>query len=236
MSLELAEAHGLTYALKTDKQPDFITEYVREEELSDDVEAYIVKNISNFGGENFLDYEKISNEIFVLMLDYGAIRSKDTKLAGRYFQFVSLEFAKFRGAFLDNDEVFQESKEIGDRYFSDVFEAIERAAVSGEAIEGSQIGDSDQPINAPDKHFFASEANKVTFLRDSADALENVEAAELSNSVKAQARGHLLAARALADTPEPPIDLIWTILNRANSIAGIGAFFLGLIMLIAAVS
>ena len=82
--------------------------------------------------------------------------------------------------------------------------------------------------------YFHSEAQKVRFISETDDQLAAVDAADLSNSERAQARGYLRAAKALAEVPDPPADLIWKIINRAASIAGIAGFFLTLLALIAA--
>ena len=87
----------------------------------------------------------------------------------------------------------------------------------------------------PNPDFFESEARKQSFSDAVERAVAEVEESPLSNSDKAQAHGYLAAARALSETPEPPIDLIWSILGRANNLAGIGSFFLALITLIAMV-
>lgn len=52
-----------------------------------------------------------------------------------------------------------------------------------------------------------------------------------SNQEKAQARAYIVAIRALAEAPEPPVDLIWELVNRANSIAGIASLFVSIIAL-----
>lgn len=52
-----------------------------------------------------------------------------------------------------------------------------------------------------------------------------------SNEERAQARAYYLAMHALAAAPEPPADLIWQILQRANNLAGIASLFVSLIAL-----
>jgi hypothetical protein len=69
-----------------------------------------------------------------------------------------------------------------------------------------------------------------TALRSVDDA---VAKASCSNEERAQARAYALAIHALADAPEPPADLIWTLIQRANSIAGIAALFISLVALFA---
>ena len=104
---------------------------------------------------------------------------------------------------------------------------------------GNEIADgSDQVSNrfsSPNLRFFDSEIRKARFVAVADDALRQVEESDLSNAQKSQAQGYLTAAKALSETPDPPADLIWTILMRANSVAGIASFFVALITLIAMV-
>jgi hypothetical protein len=58
-----------------------------------------------------------------------------------------------------------------------------------------------------------------------------VARASCSNEERAQARAYVLAIQALAEAPEPPADLIWQLVQRANSIAGIASFFVALMAL-----
>ena len=111
-------------------------------------------------------------------------------------------------------------------------------------LENSEVGpreeDPGTPANigqldlkaGPDMAFFRSDDRKEAFLRTAENEIEQVAASDLSNAQKSQAVGFLTAAKALAETPEPPVDLIWTILNRASAFAGIGSFFISLITLI----
>jgi hypothetical protein len=52
-----------------------------------------------------------------------------------------------------------------------------------------------------------------------------------SNEERAQARAYILAIQALAEAPEPPADLIWKLVERANSVAGIASLFVSLVVL-----
>jgi hypothetical protein len=58
-----------------------------------------------------------------------------------------------------------------------------------------------------------------------------IEKATCSNEERAQARAYVLAIHALADAPEPPADLIWQLIERASSMAGIAALFVALLAL-----
>ena len=51
------------------------------------------------------------------------------------------------------------------------------------------------------------------------------------NSEKAMARAYIVAAKALADAPDPPVDIIWDLIGRANNLAGIASLFVSIIAL-----
>jgi hypothetical protein len=71
-------------------------------------------------------------------------------------------------------------------------------------------------------------------------ALSTIDDAVLKSSASnqeiAQARAYVLAIHALADAPEPPADLIWELVSRANQLAGIASFFISIIALYSSVS
>jgi hypothetical protein len=71
-------------------------------------------------------------------------------------------------------------------------------------------------------------------------ALSTVDDAVLrsnaTNQEKAQARAYVMAIHALADAPEPPADLIWEMVSRADQLSGIASLFVSLVALYVAVS
>ena len=68
----------------------------------------------------------------------------------------------------------------------------------------------------------------VSLLREAEESLDQLGA---GNSEKAMARAFIVAARVLADAPDPPVDLIWEIIGRANSLAGIASLLVSIIAL-----
>lgn len=104
--------------------------------------------------------------------------------------------------------------------------------VSDVERDGESVQLPDGMPHAPNPGFFSSEGGREEFVALADKTLKDVEASDFSNSEKSQARGFLVAAKALSETPEPPADLIWTLLTRASTLAGIGSFFLALITLI----
>jgi DNA-binding MarR family transcriptional regulator len=69
-------------------------------------------------------------------------------------------------------------------------------------------------------------------LIDQLGAIEGaLDSSSLGNVDKAQARAYVVAARALAEAPEPEPDLIWEVLQRANAVSGIASLFVAIIAL-----
>jgi hypothetical protein len=60
------------------------------------------------------------------------------------------------------------------------------------------------------------------------DALGQSDA---TNAEVSQARAYIIAIRALSDAPEPPADLIWELIARANLLSGVAALFVSLVAL-----
>jgi hypothetical protein len=73
----------------------------------------------------------------------------------------------------------------------------------------------------------------VTMLRNAEADLDSLGA---SNHEKAMARAYIVAAKTLADAPEPPTDLIWELVNRANQRSGIASLFVSIMALFASVA
>jgi len=59
----------------------------------------------------------------------------------------------------------------------------------------------------------------------------DLDRANLGNTERAQALAYFSAIRALAEAPEPPVDLIWQLVERASQIAGVAALFVSIIAL-----
>jgi hypothetical protein len=79
--------------------------------------------------------------------------------------------------------------------------------------------------------FQLTDAKRESLVRLLSDTELALDAAGVGNSEKAMARAYIVAAKALADAPEPPADLIWEIINRANQLAGIASLFVSIIAL-----
>jgi hypothetical protein len=77
-----------------------------------------------------------------------------------------------------------------------------------------------------------SEDRRVSLQTLLTRAEADLDALGIGNAEKALARAYIIAARALADAPEPPVDLIWQIICRANNVAGIASLFVSIIALL----
>ena len=66
-------------------------------------------------------------------------------------------------------------------------------------------------------------------------AEQRLDRLSIGNVEKAQARAYIIATLALAEAPEPPADLMWELLQRANNIAGIASLLVAVIALFVAV-
>lgn len=77
------------------------------------------------------------------------------------------------------------------------------------------------------------EGMRERILAEVAKTQTAVDRFDAGNIEKAQAKALLNAIQALAEAPEPPADLIWELLQRANNIAGIASLFIAIIALFA---
>jgi len=73
----------------------------------------------------------------------------------------------------------------------------------------------------------------ISLLHDAELALDSVS---VSNNEKAMARAYIVAAKVLADAPEPPADLIWELIGRANALSGIASLLVSIIALFTVVA
>lgn len=79
--------------------------------------------------------------------------------------------------------------------------------------------------------FELTEAKRQTLVRDLELAEDRLVGLGLSQEIQAQARAYFVAARILAEAPEPPADIIWNIIGRANSLSGIASLLLSIVAL-----
>lgn len=99
----------------------------------------------------------------------------------------------------------------------------------------SQRDSAEAPHGPPELavSFVLTEDKRKTLVQLLDIASSDLDALEVANSEKAQARAYIIATRALAEAPEPPVSLIWELINRASLIAGIASLFVSIIALFA---
>ena len=85
------------------------------------------------------------------------------------------------------------------------------------------------PTLRPD--FQITEEVRVILVRELEEVDEKLESVEASQFDKSQARAYVLAAKALAEAPEPPSETIWKLLSRASNIASVASLFVSVIAL-----
>jgi hypothetical protein len=104
------------------------------------------------------------------------------------------------------------------------------AAVADRDAETSV--DSSQWTGLPSS-FVLSEEKRARLVACLQSAEADLDKLGAGNHEKAQARAYIVAARALAEAPDPPTELIWQLIQRANSIAGIASLFVSVVALFA---
>ena len=115
---------------------------------------------------------------------------------------------------------------------TDVLEFRISAAASG--VEPVTV-DSTQWTGLP-KEGVLDEPSALRLVSALAIADDAVARSGASNNEKAQARAYIIAMNALAEAPEPPADLIWEIVSRANQLSGIASLLVSVISLFISVS
>ena len=234
MTLQIAEEHGLVYLIKLANKPELPSSYVRKNQLLESIQKHVLKQISGFNGDKFLDFDQITLAFFNLLIEAKLITHRQTPVAGDYYKYDPTNYQNFRANFLKSNDIHKLASEIGDRYYRDAFAALEARIANGAPEVEVDIPDPSNHSEGegPNPRALSTDASKAKFVGKAETQLKAVEQSQLSNADKSTARGYLIAAKALADTPEPPVDIIWTILQRANSVAGIASFFVALVALL----
>jgi hypothetical protein len=116
--------------------------------------------------------------------------------------------------FLRAYPAFKQFRDFGDAW---LLRRIATVGVRGEQIGGISL------------HNGMSETQILNAQNEVVVARSAIDKAQIPNTERARALAYLNAVDSLLTSPEPDRDLIWTILERANSLAGIAGFFLALI-------
>jgi hypothetical protein len=96
-------------------------------------------------------------------------------------------------------------------------------------LENRPSGDTTEETPKLPPGFKLTEEIRVVLVRELEDVETRLEVVEASQFDKAQARAYVLAAKALAEAPEPPSATIWELLNRASNIASVAGLFVAVI-------
>lgn len=108
--------------------------------------------------------------------------------------------------------------------------AIEQAAVDGREL----LADSELWTGRVGK-VLAETARREEFILLLDHAEKNLTLVSASNSERALARAYIIAAKTLAEAPEPPEDMIWELIFRASALAGVASLFVAIIALLSSV-
>ena len=193
-------------------------------------------------------YANAVEKILENLIQSGAIARQGDEYSDFWYKLRPAHKQKFVAERRTKNAATSRVKTLGEealrRALNRIVQEDDRRSMEEKWLENSEVDPRDEESNTPvdigqldlkagpDMDFFRSDDRKEAFLRTAASEIEQVAASDLSSAQKSQAVGFLTAAKALAETPEPPVDLIWTILNRASAFAGIGSFFIALITLI----
>lgn len=109
---------------------------------------------------------------------------------------------------------------------------ISRAGVNSLAGQVEQISETvDSSTWTGRPNLSLSDGRQARLARLLIDVENALDVADLGNAEKAMARAYVVAARSLAEAPDPPADLIWELISRANSLAGIASLLVSVIAL-----
>jgi hypothetical protein len=107
-----------------------------------------------------------------------------------------------------------------------------KADETPEAVQNEPDVDSSAWTGLPPTFSLTNERREtlISLLSAAEEGLSELK----DNTTKAQARAYIIAAKHLADAPEPPADLIWEIVQRASNLAGVASLFISIIALFSA--
>jgi hypothetical protein len=92
--------------------------------------------------------------------------------------------------------------------------------------------DSSKWTGLPSNYKLAEES-RIRLTADLDKLTDILSVLDLGQETYSQVRAYVIAAKALAEAPEPQADLIWEIINRANQVAGIASLFVSILALFA---
>ena len=139
----------------------------------------------------------------------------------------------------DYEGSYRAVKDVGINHLTTANVATGRSEVSSPMLGLGMLKHPDPPSSLISSsswtglpsQFVLDEQKKAELVLLLAAAERTLDSLGMGNSEKATVRAYIIAARALSDVPDPPVDIIWELINRANSLAGIAALFVSIIAL-----
>lgn len=210
--------------------------FVRKSELETHIFNSLHGAFFNAGIEAPISLLELSFEIFNDLAFDNMIVARTDEFAGDYYKVNAAKIRTWRKEYLAQSEIHRNFLVIGPSYLTDAVagfaKQIEAANPTAET-EISSISSADgDDIRSWDglKQIDVNDTNKDKFILAVSTALEQLDQNDLTNEQKSQSRVYLIAAKELADTPEPPSDIIWELIQRAGAICGILGLFLPIFM------
>ncbi|HEX8238677.1 MAG TPA: hypothetical protein VF574_02950 [Allosphingosinicella sp.] len=127
---------------------------------------------------------------------------------------------------------FERYHDFGDEWLKRALKRVD-ADIMAHPVEPSKTDESQLRRQVRPSIEPLTEENRIQLVAELARAEQALEKAELTNVGKAQGRAFVIAARVLAESPDPPHDVIWDLIQRANNLAGIASLLVAVIALLA---
>jgi hypothetical protein len=131
---------------------------------------------------------------------------------------------------------FERYADFGDEWLKRAIKRVNAELQSNPSSSELTVSDGARPTEPTPAKIALTEATRFELVKELRLVEQAIEAATLTNEEKAQARAFVIAARMLAESPDPPDDLIWELIQRASNLAGIASLFVSIIALFAAAS
>ncbi|SEK46371.1 hypothetical protein SAMN05216382_0458 [Sphingomonas palmae] len=195
----------------------------KRSEVVSDVHYALTKGMNGYDIPSNYSFWPLTEQLLEELAKAKVIHSETIRFAGEYYTYINSRYPAFRKTALETNAIASAAGRIGGRLFPDVFAGYTQEAINN-TTHAEQLEEREPSIPVS-----LSENKRISLINEIGAVEARLDDQDLSNADKAQARAFLNAAKALTEAPEPPADLIWEILNRANSIAGIASLFVTII-------
>ena len=183
------------FLIKANGQLSLPKSYRRKDEIFEIILEFYNAYLGEFEVQNLLDCKFLSELIFQEMLDNGVISKIEVDFSGEYYKFVAENYPSFSNQVLSQDPLYQLSKEIGQRFFPELFAAYRSIPDSETKAEliGLGIPASDRVVSLT--HNQVSELELAT--TEIIEAVEDQNKIGDSKGVRELVLGQLKAGREL---------------------------------------